>query len=109
MKYSLSNLHPGKRAFITGAASGLGKAFCEALALDGWTLGVADLNQDGLFEASRNFASLGATTIPYQLDISDRQKYEHVAQDFRIDTEPVATVAFGTDLPARVALTSIIE
>ena len=42
--YLLSKTHPQKRAFITGAASGLGKAFCIELAKDGWTIGIADIN-----------------------------------------------------------------
>jgi len=41
---ALSSQYPNKRAFITGAASGLGKAFCLHLAADGWTLGMSDNN-----------------------------------------------------------------
>ena len=81
MKYLLSKSYPGKRAFITGAGSGLGKALCEELSLDGWTLGIADISQQRLTEASASLASMGATVIPYQLDVSDRQKYQQVAQD----------------------------
>jgi NADP-dependent 3-hydroxy acid dehydrogenase YdfG len=82
MKYALTKIYPGKRAFITGAGSGLGKAFCEELARDGWTLGIVDINHKTLAEVSETFVTLGATVIPYHLDVTDRQKYLLVAQDF---------------------------
>ena len=82
MKYALTQLYPAKRTFVTGAGSGLGKALCEELALDGWTLGIVDINQQTLAEAGKRFVSLGARILPYQLDVSDRQKYQQVAQDF---------------------------
>lgn len=36
--YVLNNRYPQKRAFITGAGSGLGGALAIALAKDGWTI-----------------------------------------------------------------------
>ncbi len=82
MKYALTQQHPNKRAFITGAASGLGKEFGKALAQDGWTMGIVDINQEQLVIASREFESLGGQTISYHLDVSDRIKYQQVASDF---------------------------
>ena len=82
MKYLLSQQHPSKRAFITGAASGLGKAYCIELAQDGWTLGIADINAEGLTIAAKEFEALGAKTISYQLDVSDRNQYQRVAKEF---------------------------
>ena len=82
MKYSLTSQHPLKRAFITGAASGLGRAFCIELAQDGWTLGIADINTEQLAIAAREFESLGGKTISFPLDVSDRVQYQQVANDF---------------------------
>ncbi len=82
MKYTLTRQHPDKRAFITGAASGLGKAFATELAQDGWTLGIADINDHQLAEAAKEFETLGAKTIPFHLDVSDRIMYQQVAKDF---------------------------
>ncbi|NOT76392.1 MAG: SDR family NAD(P)-dependent oxidoreductase [Cyclobacteriaceae bacterium] len=82
MTYALTQQHPSKRAFITGAASGLGKAFCIELAQDGWTLGIADMNIDQLNIAAKEFESLGAKTICFHLDVSNREQYQKVAVDF---------------------------
>ncbi len=82
MKYSLTQQHPARRAFITGAASGLGKAFCIELAQDGWTLGIADINAEALATAAKEFETLGAKTLYFQLDVSDREQYKMVADEF---------------------------
>jgi NADP-dependent 3-hydroxy acid dehydrogenase YdfG len=82
MNYKLTRTYPLKRAFITGAASGLGKALCVELAQDGWTLGIADINAEQLEVAGKEFQSLGANTIPFTLDVSDKHAYKKVADDF---------------------------
>ncbi len=82
MKYLLTQQHPNKRAFITGAASGLGKAFAIELAQDGWTLGIADINYDQLAIAAKEFEALGGKIISFQLDVSDRVQYQQVAKEF---------------------------
>ncbi|MBS1545596.1 MAG: SDR family NAD(P)-dependent oxidoreductase [Bacteroidetes bacterium] len=82
MTYLLSQQYPRKRAFVTGAASGLGKALCTELAVDGWTLGIADMNKESLMSASAEFQKLGATTLPFHLDVSDREAYASVAKEF---------------------------
>ena len=82
MTYTLTHQHPQKRAFITGAASGLGKAFCIELAQDGWNLGIADINKEQLDIAAREFEALGAKVISFQLDVSDRTLYQQVAQQY---------------------------
>ena len=39
-----------KNAFITGAASGIGRATAETLYAQGWDLGLADINEQALKE-----------------------------------------------------------
>ncbi|MBL7865787.1 MAG: SDR family NAD(P)-dependent oxidoreductase [Cyclobacteriaceae bacterium] len=82
MTYQLSTQHPRRRAFITGAASGLGKALCMELAADGWLLGVADMNQEQLTIAANEFETLGAKTLRFNLDVSNRDQFAQVARDF---------------------------
>lgn len=83
--YLLSRSHPAKRAFITGAASGLGKAFCIELAKDGWNLGMADINVKELETAAAEITALGGKTWLYPLDVSDKEQYAKVAQAFLAD------------------------
>jgi NADP-dependent 3-hydroxy acid dehydrogenase YdfG len=80
--YLLTKQYPGKRAFITGAASGLGKAFCIELAKDGWILGVADINKEALAQARQEFEKLGAKVFEYAFDVSDRSQYQVIANEF---------------------------
>lgn len=83
--YLLSRSHPAKRAFITGAASGLGKAFCIELAKDGWNLGMADINVKELETAAAEMNAIGGKTWLYPLDVSDKEQYAKVAQAFLAD------------------------
>jgi NADP-dependent 3-hydroxy acid dehydrogenase YdfG len=81
MKYKLTGQHVHKRAFITGAASGLGRALCAELALDGWTLGIADINTGQLAVAGKEFESAGAKVISFTFDVSNRDEYQRVANE----------------------------
>ena len=80
--YQLNQNHPQKRAFITGAASGLGKAFATELAKEGWTIGMADINSTELELAAAEIEKLGGKPIFFQLDVSDKEQYQKVAADF---------------------------
>jgi NAD(P)-dependent dehydrogenase (short-subunit alcohol dehydrogenase family) len=59
----LSRRFPAKRAFVTGAASGLGFAIAECLARDGWTLGLLDLAADRLGQALIELRRSGAREV----------------------------------------------
>ncbi|MDQ1346245.1 MAG: hypothetical protein QG586_1777, partial [Pseudomonadota bacterium] len=59
----LSRRFPSKRAFITGAASGLGLAMAQLLARDGWTLGVLDLDREALERAVTRLRTSGAANV----------------------------------------------
>ncbi len=80
--YRLSTSHPKKRAFVTGAASGLGLAMCKELAREGWTIGMADIGEQQLQDRSVELTVLGATVFPYVLNVSDKADYRAVADDF---------------------------
>lgn len=80
--YKLSQLHPSKRAFITGAGSGLGKALCHELAADGWTIGISDINDVSLAETQKEIQNLGGKAFSYHLDVSNRDEYSQIAQKF---------------------------
>ncbi len=68
----LEQKFPEKRAFVTGAASGLGLALCERLAGTGWKLLIADINAQRLDQAEQHLQSMGAQIIKLVLDVTDR-------------------------------------
>ena len=83
--YQLTKSHPAKRAFITGAASGLGRAFAHELATDGWTIGMADINEAELAAAAAEVEAMGGKALTYRLDVSDKVQYKEVSDAFLQD------------------------
>lgn len=81
MRYKLSEQYPKKRAFITGAGSGLGRALALALAADGWRLALADIRQDRLEEVCSLVEELGGQAYPFGLDVADKDDYARIAAD----------------------------
>jgi NADP-dependent 3-hydroxy acid dehydrogenase YdfG len=83
--YKLSENFPAKRAFITGAASGLGKALCHELARDGWTIAISDINDEQLAVTHNEIQQLGGKVISFHLDVSNREEYKIVVDKFLKD------------------------
>lgn len=75
----ISRRYPKKRAFITGAASGLGKALAKILIEDGWQVGIADIGSERLAETAKQF---GKQATAYWLDVANDVEYAKVANDF---------------------------
>lgn len=71
----LSNKYPKKRAFITGAGSGLGLAFATSLAKDGWHLGLTDVNEATLASAAEDIRNAGGTPTTYVFDVVDHEQF----------------------------------
>lgn len=63
----------GRSAIITGAASGLGLAFAEALAAEGASVAIADLDEAKGQAAAHKIAVTGQTAIYCRADISKRE------------------------------------
>ncbi len=78
--------HAGRVAFVTGAASGIGKAIASRLAAEGACVVVADLNED---DARAAAAALGGTdvAIGVGVDVSDATAVQKAIDD--------AVLAFG--------------
>ena len=81
-RFRLSDKYKNKRAFITGAGSGLGLAFARALTSDGWKVGVTDINEQRLNEAASALRSIGGNPIPYVFDVSNYTEFEKAFTDF---------------------------
>jgi NADP-dependent 3-hydroxy acid dehydrogenase YdfG len=78
--------YPNKHAFVTGAGSGLGLALCKELAADGWTIGMSDINEVALQNATEEISRLGGSPLSYSLDVSDKDQYRVVADKFLAKT-----------------------
>jgi NAD(P)-dependent dehydrogenase (short-subunit alcohol dehydrogenase family) len=80
--YQLTKKYPQKRAFITGAGSGLGRELCKELAADKWTIGICDISEKGLTETAELITNAGGKAIPYLMDVADKTAYQTVAENF---------------------------
>lgn len=78
----------GRRAIVTGGASGIGRATAELLAAEGARVAVADLDQEG---ARAVASSCGPGSIGLGIDVA-------LAEDCRIAVEQVAGAFGGIDL-----------
>jgi NAD(P)-dependent dehydrogenase (short-subunit alcohol dehydrogenase family) len=56
---------------VTGAGSGLGRAICLRLAMEGAVVAALDLNADGLAETVKQITAQGGKAASYRCDISD--------------------------------------
>jgi len=73
-----------KIAFITGAASGIGRATAELLAEEGWWIGAADRNAEGLALLQE---ALGEERCrPWHLDVTDKAAYDAVIAELSEET-----------------------
>lgn len=73
----MADTFAGKRCFLTGAASGIGRATALKLAAEGAELFLTDRNAEGLAETVADARALGATVSAHRaLDISN---YDEVA------------------------------
>jgi NAD(P)-dependent dehydrogenase (short-subunit alcohol dehydrogenase family) len=87
--YQLSSRYQQKRAFITGAASGLGKALCLELAADGWTIGISDINEIDLQQTADAIIKAGGKPLSFGLDVADADNYRMVAEKFLTETDGI--------------------
>ena len=78
----LSRRFPAKRAFITGAGSGLGRAIATEFAAAGWQLGLFDLSAPRLAEADAALCSAGAVTFTYAGDVANEAVVASSVADF---------------------------
>lgn len=66
----LARRFPARRAFITGASSGLGLELARALGADGWTLGLFDRNVERLAHVEEELSGKG-TVLAYPGDVTN--------------------------------------
>ena len=70
----------GRIAVITGAASGIGLALAERAGLERMTVIMADIESTALETASTQLSRRGYTVVPHQLDVTDSEAVEALAE-----------------------------
>ncbi len=69
-----------KSIFVTGAASGMGRATARLFAKKGWFVGISDINEKGLETLALEIGDENCHTSP--LDVTDRAAYQLVLTEF---------------------------
>ena len=78
----LHQRYPLRRAVITGAGSGIGRALAVALAANHWTLLLNDKDEARLGNVIDHCADLGATAYPALFDVADLDAHRPSAEAF---------------------------
>ena len=83
---ALNERLPGKKAFITGAGSGLGAAFTKLLAENDWELYLADINTQSLNEICTSLPNKEKVHL-FELNIADKLNFEKVTNQLKSKTK----------------------
>jgi NAD(P)-dependent dehydrogenase (short-subunit alcohol dehydrogenase family) len=80
----------GKAAFVTGGGAGIGRGIALAIAREGATVAVVDIDLAAARDCASEAASGGGAAVAYQCDISDRESVNatmsaFVARSGRLD------------------------
>ncbi|MFD4634393.1 SDR family NAD(P)-dependent oxidoreductase [Streptomyces sp. NPDC058284] len=87
----------GRTAFVTGAASGIGRASALLLAEAGATVHCADRDEQGLHETATLIKAVGGTAHTHPLDVADRAQVDRAVTA----AAAAATTAADASAPAR--------
>ena len=82
-----------KSIFITGAASGIGKATAKLFADRSWFVGLYDVNEAGLAEVEQEIGS--ENCIKAKLDVRSREDWKAAVDAFGQETDGRMTVLFN--------------
>jgi NAD(P)-dependent dehydrogenase (short-subunit alcohol dehydrogenase family) len=107
----MSGCLEGRRAFVTGGASGLGRATAQAMAREGAAVAVCDVDHEGAASVARVIRETGAIALAITCDVA-----EPAAVDAALDEAEAALGAVdtlfcnaGIALPTDVSSTSVAD
>ena len=65
-----------RTAFVTGGASGIGRAIAESLAREGVSIAIGDIDAEAAERTSEALESTGARCIPVACDVTQRESLD---------------------------------
>jgi short-subunit dehydrogenase len=80
--HKLNARFPRKRAFITGASSGLGLELARTLAREGWSLGLFDRNVERLASVEADLSASGIAVLAYPGDVTQADELTVAVNSF---------------------------
>jgi 2-hydroxycyclohexanecarboxyl-CoA dehydrogenase len=78
----------GRKAIVTGAADGIGRAIAKRLAKEGCIVGVLDMNADGARAACKAIEEEGGRAFPLHADISQYAAVHNAVEAFEAQAGP---------------------
>jgi NAD(P)-dependent dehydrogenase (short-subunit alcohol dehydrogenase family) len=76
----------GKTAFITGAAAGIGRGIALALAGEGATIAIVDIDEDAARQTAQDASAAGGRGQAYKCDVSNRAQVLDAMDKFVSET-----------------------
>jgi NAD(P)-dependent dehydrogenase (short-subunit alcohol dehydrogenase family) len=108
MRFSrLNHRFPRKRAFITGAGSGLGLALARALGADGWSIGLFDHNLERLVAAEGELAAAGVFVHAYPGDVTHADELTVAVNSFAATNDGIDLMINNAGVAASGALMDV--
>lgn len=71
----------GKKALVTGAASGIGRAIAKHLAMEGADVYLVDINEEALRETREEILSYGVDAVAHRCDLSQPEEIDTCARE----------------------------
>jgi short-subunit dehydrogenase len=98
---------PRKRAFITGASSGLGLEFARALAREGWSLGLFDRNLERLVLIEGDLSVSGVSVLAYPGDVTHSDELTVAVNSFASTNDGLDVMINNAGVAASGALMEV--
>ena len=100
----------GKRALVTGAGSGIGRAIAFAFAREGARVQSSDLNRESAQETARRIVAEGGSAVARQCDVSDPEAARQAIAAMRTEFGGIdVLVNNGAWFPERAPLAEVPE
>ncbi|GIQ74386.1 SDR family NAD(P)-dependent oxidoreductase [Bradyrhizobium sp. RD5-C2] len=103
---TMATLLAGKRALVTGAAHGNGRAIALGLAAHGAEIVVADIDRAGAEQTAADIRQRGRAAWPFELDVTDAEACAALAQRVAREVGPIAILVNNAGIIIRESISS---